>query len=127
MQPKYKNKLESKFATTYNLPYETHKFKYVIEHTYTPDWVITDNIFMETKGRWESSDRTKIAQVLKQNPTIQVIMIFQNPNAKLSKTSSTTYAQWCDKHNVKWFDIKNTTAIQKYITFNQNQMRPCPK
>ena len=29
-------------------------------------------------------------------------MVFQNPKAKISKGSKTTYASYCDKHGIQW-------------------------
>ena len=29
-------------------------------------------------------------------------MVFYNANQKIKKGSKTSYAMWCDKHNIKW-------------------------
>ncbi len=29
-------------------------------------------------------------------------MVFQNPNGKIRKGSKTTYANFCDKHEILW-------------------------
>ena len=74
---------------------------------YTPDFTFqkkdgTDMI-IETKGRWVTADRMKMKQVVKQHPHLDIRMVFQNPNARISKTSRTTYAQWCEKHlGIPW-------------------------
>ena len=40
--------------------------------------------------------------VITQHPDLDIRMVFMRPNNRLSKTSKTTYAMWCDKNNVKW-------------------------
>lgn len=76
-----------------------------MEHTYTPDWKITDKVFIETKGLWKAADRAKHLYIRDQHPDITVYLVFQNPNNKLNRASNTTYAEWCDKHGVKWATI----------------------
>jgi len=110
-----KNSFEQKFKDTYNLEYEPDRLDYTIVHKYTPDWKLTENTYFETKGRWISSDRSKIRAVLKQNPSVQIVMIFQNPKLKLSKSSKTTYSDFCDKHAIPWFDYKDTRGIKDFI------------
>jgi hypothetical protein len=48
-------------------------------------------MFIETKGRWTTADRQKMKHVLASNPGIDIRIVFQNPNQRLSKTSKTTY------------------------------------
>ena len=82
---------------------EPDKIPYVIEHTYTPDFYDADReIYYETKGYWPASDRRKLLAVLKQNPDIRIVMVFQNPHLKISKKSKTTYANWCNRHGIEW-------------------------
>jgi len=54
-------------------------------------------MYIETKGRWTTADRTKMKHVLQSNPGIDIRMVFQNPNQKLSKTSPTTYEAYARK------------------------------
>lgn len=112
---KYKSKLESTFAKTFKLPYEKDKINYTIEHTYNPDWTVAENVFLETKGIFDFEDRRKTLAVKKQHPHITVALVFQNSKAKIYKGSKTTYAEWCNKHNVIWFDIKDQTGIRGFI------------
>ena len=83
--------------TEYELQYETETLNYVVPERkakYTPDFVFTKRnggtMYIETKGRWTTADRTKMKHVLQSNPGIDIRMVFQNPNQKLSKTSPTT-------------------------------------
>ena len=82
--------------------YETEKLGYVLEKTYTPDFILHNGIYIEAKGYWEPADRTKHLAVRKANPFVDIRFVFQNPWNKLSKRSKTTYGDWCDKHNFQW-------------------------
>ena len=73
--------------------------------TYTPDFVLPNGIYLECKGLWEPEDRRKIKAVIEQHPEIDLRMVFQAPFNKISKKSKTTYAKWCDKHNIKWCQL----------------------
>jgi hypothetical protein len=84
--------------------YEQRKLKWLPEvkfRTYTPDFEITTRsgkkIIVETKGYWTTADRMKMLAVVKQHPDLDIRMVFSNPNAKISKGSKTTYAEWCQK------------------------------
>ncbi len=105
---KYRSGLEEQVADlltnlgiTYE--YETTKIDYIISHVYTPDFVLPNkHVVLECKGYWDSKDRRKIKEVKKQNPDLDLRMIFQSPYNKISKKSKTTYAKWCEKHNIPW-------------------------
>jgi len=115
---KFKSKFEWEFAhllTTGGIDwqYEPDKFDYTVVHQYTPDFRIASNIFVETKGKWDGADRAKHLAVRKQNPQLQIIFCFYNPNKTLSKKSKTTYRQWCEKNGFEWctldiFSIRNS-------------------
>lgn len=115
----YKSKFEQKFAQKLqqlNLPvkYEPDTITYTLTNTYKPDWKISDNVYIETKGLWEPSDRRKILAVINQNPSITIIMCFQNPNIPINKGSKTTYAKFCDKHGIKWMTIDQMELISLF-------------
>ena len=82
--------------------YEGEQVPYTIQHTYNPDFILLNGIMLETKGYWDSEDRRKIKAVIRDNPHLDLRMVFQAPFNKISKKSKTTYAQWCEKHNIKW-------------------------
>ena len=87
--------------------YEEVKLKYIkpaSEHIYTPDFVLPNGIIVETKGRFLMADRQKHILVKKHNPTLDIRFVFSNSNARISKTSRTTYAAWCIKNNFKYAD-----------------------
>ena len=104
---KFRSKLEEKVAELLEglgvlYEYESKKISYVIQHNYTPDFVLPNYTVLECKGYWSSEDRRKIKQVKKDNPDLDLRMIFQSPYNKISKRSKTTYAQWCEKHDIPW-------------------------
>ena len=104
---KFRSKLEERVATLLmtlgiSYEYESVKIPYTIHHHYTPDFVLPNHVHLEAKGYWAAEDRRKILAVKKDNPDIDLRMIFQSPYNKISKRSKTTYAQWCDRHDIPW-------------------------
>ncbi|NTB86865.1 endodeoxyribonuclease [Agrobacterium tumefaciens] len=101
-----RNKFEKAFGDAHpHLKYEALRLKYTIEHQYTPDWIDPETgAIFETKGRFVSADRSKHLAIKSQHPDIDITMVFMKPNLPLYKGSKTTYAQWCDKHGIKWLD-----------------------
>lgn len=72
--------------------------------TYTPDFQLPNGVIIETKGRFVTADRQKHILVKAQNPGLDIRFVFSNSNAKISKTSKTTYADWCRKHGFQFAD-----------------------
>ena len=104
---KFRSKLEERVAilleelgVTYE--YESTRVPYTIQHHYYPDFVLPNYTYLETKGYWDAADRRKILAVKKDNPDIDIRMIFQAPFNTISKRSKTTYAQWCERHDIPW-------------------------
>jgi len=109
---KFRSKLEEKVAFLLSelgvfYEYETKKIPYVIQHNYTPDFVLPNHTVLECKGYWDAADRRKIKQVKKDNPDIDLRMVFQSPFNTISKRSKTTYAQWCENQNIPWTSYNN--------------------
>lgn len=104
----YKSKFEEEFHTKYpQVEYEADKLKYLVEHTYNPDWKVKENVYIETKGLWKAADRAKHLHIKEQHPDVTVYLVFQNPNNKLSRVSKTSYGEYCDKHGIGWATIDN--------------------
>lgn len=100
----YRNKFEAlcgkAFGPEYG--YETLKLTYTTTHTYCVDFSTQDGkSIIEVKGYFPPSDRKKMLAVRKAYPDLDMEMCFQNPNAKISKTSSTTYKAWAEKNGFK--------------------------
>lgn len=89
--------------------YEKYKIKYIIpqsEHTYTPDFVLPNGIIIETKGVWDAEDRKKHLLIKEQYPELDIRFIFTRSKSPLYKGSKTTYASFCEQHNIKYADKK---------------------
>lgn len=85
--------------------YEKHRVAYVQpaeNRKYTPDFVLFNGIVVETKGRFLTADRKKIGLIRKQFPNLDFRMVFSNPKSRISKTSKTTYAMWCEKQGIPY-------------------------
>ena len=109
---KFKSKLEQKVATLLeelgvSYEYESNKVPYIIQHHYIPDFVLPNHVYLETKGYWDPKDRRKILAVMRDNPSLDLRMVFQAPYNKITKNNKTTYAQWCEKHNIPWTSYHN--------------------
>ena len=109
---KFRSKLEERVADLLSelgvsYKYESEKLSYTIEHNYTPDFVLPNYTYLETKGYWDAADRRKVLAVKKANPQVDLRMVFQAPYNTISKKSKTTYAQWCEKHDIPWTSFHN--------------------
>jgi hypothetical protein len=67
-------------------------------------------MYIETKGRWTTIDRKKMKHVLQSNPGIDIRIIFQNPNQRISKTSKTTYEAYANKLGISHVAKKEIPA-----------------
>ena len=79
-------------------------------HTYTIDFTLPNGILVETKGRWVLEDRKKHLLIQKQHPDLDIRMVFQNSKGKIRKGSKTTYADFCNKNDIKWADKSIPTS-----------------
>lgn len=71
---------------------------------YTPDFVLQNGIIVESKGRFLTEDRQKHILIKKQHPHLDIRFVFSNSRSRISKRSSTTYADWCVKHGFQYAD-----------------------
>ena len=111
-EPKFRSKLEERIADLLtqlgvSYLYESEKLSYTISHNYTPDFVLPNYTYLEAKGYWDPADRRKILAVKRDNPGIDIRMVFQAPYNTISKKSKTTYAKWCEKHEIPWTSYKD--------------------
>lgn len=111
---RYRSGLERAFAAKFpDLPYEPTRLPYSVTHTYTPDFSLGENLWVETKGLFTSADRTKHLYVRKTHPNQKVLFVFQQPEKTLSKKSKTTYADWCNLNGFKWLHIDQALRMSK--------------
>ena len=85
--------------------YETIKIKYVepaTAHNYTPDFILTNGVIIEVKGLFSLEDRKKHLLVRRQHPKLDIRLLFDRPQSPIRKGSPTTYAMWCDDHQILW-------------------------
>ena len=71
---------------------------------YTPDFVLPSGIIVETKGRFVTADRMKHLHIKAEHPDLDIRFVFSNSKQRISKTSKTTYADWCRKHGFQFAD-----------------------
>lgn len=71
---------------------------------YTPDFILPNGIIVETKGRFVTSDRQKHKWIKEQHPYLDIRFVFSNSRTKISKQSTTTYADWCNKNGFVYAD-----------------------
>ena len=96
--------------------YESIKYKYIKEQcpncgtiikmgTYTPDFIIPRTtgirLVVESKGRFTSSDRTKMQRVKRDNPTEDIRFVFQRDQI-IRKGSTTRYGAWATKNGFQY-------------------------
>ena len=96
--------------------YETIKLKYtklvckncgcnVQNGTYIPDFIIPRSkgrtLIVECKGYFDSSARSKMERVFRDNPEEDIRFLFQRNNS-IRKGSSTKYSDWCDRRGYKY-------------------------
>ena len=105
MAKRYRSQLEANFARNLRERkiaslYEQDKIQYIPKpRTYTPDFYIKEgDFYVETKGRFFATDRTKHLLIKEQHPDIDIRFVFLNAKNRLDKRSRTTYAQWCEKN-----------------------------
>ena len=69
-----------------------------------------------------------------QHPELDFRMVFQNANQKIKKGSKTSYADYCDKHGIKWAnklipdewyeDIYNDIAKNGEVEIQEEKDKP---
>jgi len=77
----------------------------VSNHIYTCDFVFISKgsgkqIYVECKGHplaWKGETRAKHIDIKRQYPEMDLRFVFNNQNAKISKTGKSTNASWCKK------------------------------
>ena len=108
----YRSGLEEKVAKQLQdagveAEYETKKIGYLKPSKlsrYTPDWILPNGIVIETKGRFLVADRQKHLIIKQQHPDIDIRFVFSHSKSRISKSSKTTYAAWCEKNGFLYAD-----------------------
>lgn len=87
------------------LTYESQEshLHYTLPRKYIPDFTLSNGVVVEAKGRFTSTDRTKMLRVKLENPNVDIRLLFQRANNRLTKSpNSLTYWQWAEKHGFPW-------------------------
>ncbi len=82
---------------SFSFEYETECLEYVIEGTYTPDFIIKKKngtkIYVECKGYLDAPTKKKMLAVRRNWPEIDIRFLFEKNN-KISKNSKMRYVDW---------------------------------
>ncbi len=105
----YRSGLEEEIAKQLEasrIEYEYEKERSTYHRTcyYLPDFKLPNGIFIEAKGRFTKEDRGMLLKVKKQHPDLDIRLVFSRSKARISKESSTTYAQWCERWGFPYAD-----------------------
>ena len=116
--------------------YESVKIEWedLCYRTYTPDFILSNGIIIETKGRFLALDRRKHKAIQRQHPNLDIRFVFENSKRKLSKGAKSSYAQWCIKHGFRFYDriipedwlkekVKAIHPNTKFIKFSGQKIR----
>ena len=109
--------------------YESEKIKWTPpQKTYNPDFIFEKKdgtlMIIETKGRLTISDRSKMRCVVEQHPELDIRIIFQNANNKITKASgSKTYKDWCKYYGIKWAEKTIPSAWKKELVGHGNNKK----
>ena len=135
----YRSGLEHKVSQYLDKLYIKYKYEAIkIEwedlayRTYTPDFVLDNNIIIETKGMFTTADRRKHLCIKKQHPELDIRFVFENSKRKLRKGAKSTYGQWCIKYDFQYFDriipedwLKESKGdnVSKFVKFKGNKRK----
>ena len=118
---RYRSKLEANLALTLpkNFTYECTTLKYrkktrremvcqscggdnILQYaTYLTDFRLPNGIYLEAKGWFKPSDRTKMESVIACNPDVDIRMVFQN-DGWTTRLKRQKYSEWCIKRKIKY-------------------------
>jgi len=104
----------------FGFSYEPFQVDYIIPRKYTPDFVYEKNgrtYLIECKGYFRAGDTQKYRAVARSIPwTQELIFVLMKPNQKVSKSTKLTMAEWCDKHNILWYNIDTLKELVDYVS-----------
>ena len=105
----------------FGFSYEPFQVPYEIPRKYTPDFVYEDNrgwtYLIECKGYFRAGDTQKYKAISKSLPwTQELIFVLMKPNQKVSKSTKLTMAEWCDKHEILWYNIDTLKELVDYVS-----------
>jgi hypothetical protein len=104
---KYRSSLEVQIASQLEkagvqFGYETIRLKYQRICHYIPDFILPNGVLIEGKGWFTPQDRSKLLLLKKQDPSLDIRLVFSKSTARLNKKSQTTYAEWSTTNGFLW-------------------------
>jgi hypothetical protein len=122
--PKLRSRLEDKVQQALLLQgvpldnYERVELEWILPQKvkhYTPDFQLSQDVFLEAKGLFSKEDRDKTLHVLNQYPEIILCIAFYNADYKIYKGSKTTYGDWCNQYLIPYIDVRTDTIPGEWI------------
>lgn len=87
---------------------------------YIPDFRLPNGILVECKGYFDARSRAKMLRVRKQNPDLDIRMLFQRANNRITKSpNSMMYWQWAEKHGFLW--AEGDVMPQEWLEENKDK------
>lgn len=71
------------------------------KRTYLPDFILSNGIILEVKGRLTSADRSKMLAVIEQHPDKDIRFVF-GANNKIHRDKQKRYSEWAAEHKIKF-------------------------
>ena len=116
---KYRSKFEQRVHTniykfmspveyepdTYYFPFKVGKGKCLDcgsprisrQSSYTPDFKIGDKVYIEAKGKFTPTNRTRLIAFAEEYPSVKIYLLFQRDNW-LTKQHANKYSDWATDH-----------------------------
>ena len=108
----YRSGFEGKVASNLkdlgaDVRYEQDRLKYTIpssKHTYTPDFTLDKDVFIEVKGNLTPRDRKLLKLVKEQHPEVRVLILFMRDNYISAKTvkKRKRYSDWAKENGFEY-------------------------
>lgn len=120
---KLRNSFEQKLAecmksNDVDYEYESIKLSYTKpaeKKVYVPDFVIPNtNIVLEAKGVFSLEDRKKMLLVVKDNPHLDIRLVFQRDNL-IYRGATMRYSDWCKANHIKYCVSRDGTLPAEWI------------
>ena len=126
----YRSMFEVRFKALCNihkltLAYEVKTVDYQHKiQKYTADFTESKkDLHIECKGVLDAATRRKLLAVKRCNPDLQLILVFEKPNNKLSSISKTRYWQWAEQKGFPWYDWREVKNLKAHITKGKGDLK----
>ncbi len=102
--------LKSGFEKTLNLQlkqsgitftYETLQLPYTLSGTYNPDFILSNGIIIEAKGRLDRENKRKMEAIKRQYPDLDLRIVFMDGSKKIPGYKQ-SHGDWATRHKFIW-------------------------